>query len=126
MSNYPIKGKGAVGIAIGHFSLRGMVSIPLEPCDYNIIFDDGFSLQRVKVISCTYKNPSGVYSASIKTMGGNMPNMTSKKFDSLTCDLVFIVTDSLEMYSIPSKEIKSKCQISLNVYNNYKVKFNPE
>lgn len=117
-----IKGKGAVGIAISYFSLRGMVSIPLEPCDYNLIFDDGRGLQRIKVISCSFKSPYGVYVASIRTMGGNMPHQTSKTFDSSSCDIVFVVTEILEMFSIPSHDIKNKRQISLNVFADYQVK----
>lgn len=117
-----IKGKGAVGIAIAYFSLRGLVSIPLEPHEYNLIFDDNIKLQRVKVISCSYKTPYGVYAASIRNMGGNMPKQTCKSFDQNSCELVFIVTDELDMYCIPSIEITSKRQISLNVYDEYKVK----
>jgi hypothetical protein len=116
-----INGKGAVGVAIGFYALNGMVSLPLEPCNYNLIFDDGEHLKRIKVISCSYKTPHGVYSASIRMMGGNMPHQTIKKFDESSCDVVFIVTDELDMYAIPSCEIKSVRQISLNVYGKYKV-----
>lgn len=117
-----IKGKGSVGVAIAYFSLRGVVNIPLEPCDYNLIFDNGNKLQRVKVISCSFKSPYGVYTASIRTMGGNMPKQTTKEFDDKSCDLVFIVTDQLDLYCIPSSEITSKRQISLNVYQQFNVK----
>lgn len=117
-----IRGKGSVGIAIAYYSLRGTVSIPLEPCSYNLLFDDGRCVCKIKVISCSYKTPHGVYSASIRTMGGNMPHMKVKEFDPLSCDYVFIVTDELGMFSIPSSKIKSKRQISLNVYDEFKVK----
>lgn len=117
-----IKGKGAVGIAIAYASLRGMVNLPLEPCDYNLIFDDGINLFRVKVVSCSYKNPSGIYCASIRTMGGNMPKQTSKPFDKGVCDVVFVVTDMLDLFWIPSSKIESTKQISLSVYSTYEVK----
>lgn len=120
-----IKGKGAVGIAISYFSLRGMVSIPMEPCDYNLIFDDG-SLSRIKVISCSYQTKYGVFSASVRTSGGNQPNSQVKEFDCSSCDYVFIVTCLLDMYLIPSNEIQAKRQISLNVYEEYKVNLIPE
>ncbi len=124
MSEY-IKGKGAVGVAIAYFSLRGLVSIPTEPSEYNIIFDDTKSLYKVKVVSCSYKTKYGVYSASIKTSGGNQPNTSVKKFDKSVCDIVFIVTPEIEMYSIPSHDIDSGRQLSLNVYAEYKVNFIP-
>jgi PD-(D/E)XK endonuclease len=123
--NEIIKGKGSVGVAICYFSLRGMISIPLEPCDYNLIFDDGVDLYKIKVISCSFKTKYGIYSASIRTSGGNQPNTSVKKFDANSCDIVFVVTSELEMYSIPSSEITSKRQISLNVYDTYKVNFIP-
>ena len=116
-----IKGKGSVGIAIAYFSLRGMISIPLAPCEYNLIFDNSDEIYRVKVISCSCVNPQGNYTATIRTMGGNRPKQTLKQFDSSSCDIVFIVTDRLEMYRIPSHEIKSKRAITLNVYEQFRV-----
>jgi hypothetical protein len=118
-----IKGKGAVGLAIAFFSLRGMVSLPIVPCDYNLIYEADGKLHRIKVISCSYKSPYGVYNASIRNMGGNMPHQKVKEFDPESCEYVFIVNDELEMYNIPSSEINSKRQISLNTYAKYKVNF---
>ena len=111
-----IKGKGSVGIAISYYALKGIVSIPLEPCEYNLLFDDGEKIQRIKVISCSYKTKYGIYAASIKTSGGNQPN-THKK----SCDIVFIVTEGFDVYEIPSNKITSARQISLNVYNQFKI-----
>ena len=108
-------------MALAYFSLRGMVSVPLEPCSYNLIFDDGKKLNRINVISCSYKTQYGIYSACIRTMGGNVPHQNLKKFDSKGCDYVFIVTDELDLYNIPSNQITSKRQISLNSYQEYKV-----
>lgn len=116
-----IKGKGAVGIAIAYFSLRGMVSIPLEPCEYNLLFDDGIKINRVKVVSTSYKTSYGIYSASIRTMGGNMPKTEVKPFDQSSCEFIFIATNELDIYNIPSCEIKSTRQISLKTYNRFKV-----
>jgi hypothetical protein len=118
-----IKGKCAVGSAISFFSLRGMVSVPLEGSSYNLIYDDGISLLKIKVVSCSYKNANGVYTANIRSMGGNMPKMTTKLFEPDSCDYVFVLTENLEMYNIPSEEIKSARSISLNVYAQYRVNF---
>jgi hypothetical protein len=120
-----IKGKGSVGIAIAYYSLEGIISIPLEPCDYNLIYDDGVKLYKVKVISCSYKTKYGIFAASIRTSGGNQPSSSIKKFDQKSCDIVFIVTSEMDMYEIPAKEITSTRQISLNVYQHYKVSFIP-
>lgn len=119
--NDKIKGKGSVGVAISYYALRGMVSIPLQPCDYNLIFDNGEFLYKVKVISCSFKTKYGVFSASVKTSGGNQPNSSIKKFDKNSCDFVFVLTSEMDMYEIPSDEIQSKHQISLNIYSEFKV-----
>jgi hypothetical protein len=119
-----IRGKGAVGVAISYYSLQGTISIPLVSSDYNLIFDDGNKLYRIKVISCSYKAPSGLYAACIRTSGGNQPNTKVKKFDNTSCDIVFIVTDSFDVYVIPSGEISSSRQISLDDnYAGFKVMF---
>lgn len=121
-----IKGKGAVGVAISYYALRGIISIPLEPCSYNLLFDDGEEILRIKVISCSYKTKYGVYSAAIRTSGGNQPNTCVKKFDEKSCDIVCIVTELLDIYCIPSDMITSFRQISLDKYIGYKVKIIPD
>jgi len=115
-----IRGKGAVGIAISYYALRGMVSIPLSPCEYNLIFDDQKGLFRIKVVSCSYKTKYGVYSANIRSSGGNQPNTSIKKFDPASCDFIFVVTEQMDVYEIPSSDIHSARQISLNSYAPYK------
>ncbi len=120
-----IKGKGSVGIAISYYALRGMISIPIEPCDYNLIFDNKICLKKIKVISCSYKTKYGVYAASIKTSGGNQPNISVKLFNNSLCDIVFVVTPELDLYEIPSSQITSGRQISLNVYKEFKVSIIP-
>ena len=121
-----IKGKGAVGIAISFYAMRGMVSIPLEPCDYNLVYDNGKSLLKIKVISCSFKTKYGIYAASIRTSGGNQPSTYVKKFDQSSSDYVFIVTSELDMYEIPSTSIESTRQISLNKYSEFKVNLIPD
>ena len=123
--NDEIKGKGSVGIAISFYALRGMISIPLEPCEYNLIYDDGENLHKIKVISCSYKTKYGVFAASIRTSGGNQPNSQVKKFNQKSCDWVFIVTSEIDMYQIPANAIESTRQISLNKYQQFKVNLIP-
>jgi len=120
-----IKGKGAVGIAIAYFSLHGIVSIPTDHTEYNLIYDNGKKLSKIKVISCSFKTKFGVYSATIRTSGGNQPTTQVKKFDPRSCDMVFVVTADMEMYNIPSSDITSTRQISMKVYEPYRVTFIP-
>jgi hypothetical protein len=125
--NEQIKGKGAVGAAIAYYSLHGMVSIPLSPCDYNLVFEDETGkLNKIKVVSCSYKNKQGVFAVNIRSSGGNQPSTKIKTFDSKSCDFVFVLTSDLQMFSIPSDQIQSKRQICVSMYGDFKVEFIPE
>lgn len=117
--NEKIKGKGAVGVAISYYALQGMVSIPLVPCDYNLIYDDGSNLYKIKVVSCSHKTKYGVFAASVRTSGTSY----MKRFDQNSCDFVFILTSEMDIYEIPSDKIESGHQISLKTYSNYKISF---
>lgn len=123
--NLEIKGKGSVGVAVSYYALRGMVSLPMEPGDYNLIFDNAGDLFRIKVVSCSFKTKYGIYAACIRTSGGNQPNTSVKKFNPASCDAVFVVTADLDMYEIPSHEITSTRQISLSSYSRFKVSIIP-
>jgi hypothetical protein len=120
-----IEHKSSVGMAIAYYSLLGNVFLPLEPSDYNLIVDDGESLMRIKVISCSYKTKYGVYTACIRTCGGNQPKTSVKKFNPYSCEVVFIVTSDLQMFEIPSNKIEASRQISLEKFAEYKVNFIP-
>jgi hypothetical protein len=124
--NEDIRGKGAVGIAIAYYSLNGMVSLPLSPCDYNLVFDDSIGLRKIKVISSSYKKPSGSFAANIRSSGGNQSSTQVKKFDKDSCDYVFVLTSDFDMYSIPSQEIHSEREITLSQYTKFKVNIIPE
>jgi hypothetical protein len=125
--NEEIKGKGAVGVAIGYYSLKGMVSLPLSPCDYNLVFEDEYGkLCKIKVVSCSYRNPQGVFSVNIRSSGGNQPSTKVKTFDPNSCDFVFVLTSDYQMFSIPSQEIQSTRQICMSVYEEFRVYIIPE
>lgn len=66
--------------------------------------------------------PSGFSIVSLRTNGGNKSGNTSKNFDENECDLLFVMTNKAEFFSIPRKEITAVSTITLNEkYLPYKV-----
>ena len=118
------KKQGDIGMcyAMAYFSKMGYtVSIPItDSQDYDLIIDNG-NILKVQVKTTKFKY-NGVYCVNLKTCGGNRSGQTIKNFDLNTSDLLFILTDSNDIYVIPKSEIDSRTAICLsNKYARYKV-----
>lgn len=117
------QGDIGMGYAIAYFSKMGYtISIPItDSQDYDLIVDNG-TLLKVQVKTTKFKDDSGVYQVALRTCGGNRSGQNFKKFDSNSSDLLFILTDSGDMFLIPKDEIKNLTAINLGLkYNKYKV-----
>lgn len=118
------KGNAGLGIAIAYYSSNGYtVSIPLNDTqDYDLIVDKDNNLKRVQVKSTSCITKSGNYQVALKSCGGTKGNTYKRVID--TCiEEVFILTEKLDMYIIPIKELKNKSTLSIcDKYNIYKVK----
>ena len=118
------KGNAGLGIAIAYYSSNGYtVSIPLNDTqDYDLIVDKDNNLKRVQVKSTSCITKSGNYQVALKSCGGTKGNTYKRVID--TCiEEVFILTENLDMYIIPIKELKNKSTLSIcDKYNIYKVK----
>lgn len=120
------KKQGDIGMcyAMAYYSKMGWtISVPItDSQDYDLIIDTGSSLLRVQVKTTTQIAPSGASVVSLRTNGGNKSGNTSKNFDENQCDLLFVMTDKAEFFSIPRKEITSVSTITLSEkYLPYKV-----
>lgn len=113
-----------LGVAIGYFTSIGYtVGIPLtDSQDYDLIIDDGNHLGRVQVKTCSYKRKS--YEVNLSVKGGNRTSVGKlKKFDNTNCDYLFIVTEKLDKYLIPSQELVAKYNLVLGPkYKKYLIK----
>lgn len=113
------KKQGDIGMcyAIAYYSKLGWtISIPItDSQDYDLIIDTGANLLKVQVKTTKYKRNilSNVYSVSLKISGGNKSGSTIKTFDKNDCDLLFVLTDSGDCYSIPRNEITAVTSINL-------------
>jgi len=113
-----------LGMAICYFTNIGYtVGIPLtDSQDYDLIIDDGKSLKRVQVKTCSYKRRA--YEVNLSIKGGNRTSRGKiKRFDNTKCVFIFIVTETLEKYLIPSKELKARSNLVLGPkYKKYLLK----
>lgn len=118
------KGKASLGIAIGYFSVNGYtVSIPLNDTqDYDLIIEKDGILKTVQIKSTSCKTKYGIYQVSLKSCGGTRGE-TYKTVIDTNVDLLCIITDNIDIYLIPIKDIKNLSTINLcTKYNSYKVK----
>lgn len=117
------KGNSSLGIAIAYYSSNGYtVSIPLNDTqDYDLIVDKDNNLIKVQVKSSACKTKYGNYQVALKSCGGTKGN-TYKTVIETNVDEVFVLLENLEMYIIPTKEIKNKSTLNIcNKYNKYRV-----
>lgn len=121
------KKQGDIGMcyAIAYYSKLGYtVSIPVtDSQDYDIIVDTGNNLLKVQVKTTSCKSPHGIYQVALRTCGGNRSGSGKcKLFTDNSSDLLFVLTESGECYSIPTSEITTTTSINLGEkYLAYKV-----
>lgn len=120
------KGNSGLGIAIAYFASHGyIVSIPLNDTqDYDLVIDKNNILQRVQVKSTSCKTKYGTYQVALKSCGGTK-GKTYKTLINTNVDMLFIVTDRMDCFFIPVKDIKNKSTLNLcNKYIKFKVTIN--
>ena len=108
------KGNTGLGIAIAYFSSNGyIVSIPLNDTqDYDLIVDKNNKIEKVQVKSTSCKTKYGVYQVSLKSCGGTK-GKTYKTVINTNIDILFIITDNLDMFKISINVIKNKTTLNL-------------
>lgn len=118
------KGNTGLGIAIAYYTSNGYtVSIPLNDTqDYDLIVDKDNNLKKVQVKSTSCKTKYNSYQVSLKSCGGTK-GVTYKTVIDTKVDEIFIVTDYIDIYVIPTNEIENRGTINLcSKYQKYKVK----
>lgn len=111
------KKQGDIGMcyAIAYYSKLGWtISIPVtDSQDYDIIVDNGISLLKVQIKTTNQISKHGISLVALRTNGGNKSGNITKNFDINNCDLLFVMTNNAEFFSIPRKEITSTTNINL-------------
>lgn len=117
------KGNAGLGMAIAYFSGNGYtVSIPLNDTqDYDLVVEKDGILKTVQVKATGCKTKSGNYQVALKSCGGTK-GKTYKTVIETDVDIVFIITENLEMYKIPKDDIENKTTLNIcNKYYKYRV-----
>ncbi|MBQ2937745.1 MAG: hypothetical protein IJE05_02535 [Clostridia bacterium] len=113
------KGNTGLGMAIAYYTFNGyIVSIPLNDTqDYDLVVEKDNKLKRVQVKATSCKTKYGVYQVALKSCGGTL-GKTYKTVIDTNIEEVFIVTQDLDIYIIPKKEINNRS--TLNICSKYK------
>ena len=105
------KKQGDIGMcyAMAYYAKLGWtVSVPVtDSQDYDLIVDTGTKLLKVQVKTTAQVSEHGIYIVSLRTCGGNKSGHTAKTFDNNQSDLLFVLTDNGDCYSIPKSEISA-------------------
>lgn len=108
------KGNAGLALAIGYYGSNGyIVSIPLNDTqDYDLIVDKNGKLLKVQVKATGQRTPYGYSIASVSSSGG-ISNEIYKTVKDTEVDILFVVTELMELYEIPIEEVKSARSFSL-------------
>ena len=118
------KGRTSLGISIAYFSANGYtVSIPLNDTqDYDLVIEKDGILKTVQVKSTACKSKYGKYQVALKSCGGTK-GKTYKTLIDTKVDLLCVITDNINIYVIPVKNINNRSTLNLcEKYNKYRVK----
>lgn len=109
------QGDFGLGRAISFFAENGLtISVPLtDSQDYDLVVDVDGHLKKVQIKTSRYRNRKGMYTINLSIKGGNRSFNTVKMFDCSAVDYIFIVTDSNELYLIPTLGLSNKTSLSL-------------
>lgn len=117
-STYKSKqGNIGLGVAICYYTSKCIpISIPLNDTQgYDLIVDLNNELKKVQIKTTQHKSLNGNnYMVLLKNTGGSSGNYKTRFFDKNKCDILFVVTNSGDMYEIPTEQINVKNALTLN------------
>lgn len=118
------QGNIGIGAAISWFTIQGhTVSIPLtDSQDYDLVIDIDHKLKKIQVKTTRFKSRKH-YQVNLRVFGGNRSGKQKiKRLNKNTSDLVFVLTESADMYLIPTKHIYQLGSLTLNdTYKKWKL-----
>lgn len=118
------QGNFGLGMAIAYYTSKCIpILIPLNDTQKYDLAVDINGLKRVSVKSVQGKNKKGIfYEVQLKNSGGSSGKSKIRNFDNTSCDILFILTKSGDMYEIPTSEINVVSALTLTEqWDKYKV-----
>lgn len=92
-----------------------------DSAKYDLIIDVNSILYKVQVKTTTHKTVSGIYVAALKTCGGNRSFNTSRARDDSDYDILFVLADNGNCWSIPSNELPRTSVHLTSRFDKYKI-----
>lgn len=90
-----------------------IVSKPLvEDTSYDLLIDDRETIYRVQIKTCKYKGKTGGWDVGLTQKQGNTKRNTYKPREQGDYDILFVLTDDNQCWSIPAT-VLSKTSITL-------------
>ena len=118
------KAKGSIGEtrAIYEYTKKGYsISKPLADCVYDLVLDDGVSLKKVQC-KTTSQRKKNIYLCNLRVMGGNKSGNTVKKRQEDDYDILFVLADNGECWSIPVEKFNAKTALVMDSrFNDFKM-----
>lgn len=81
---------------------------------YDLIIDCNGQLKRVQVKTTRFKTKYGIYQVCLKTAGGNQSFATVHKRKDEDYDILFVLADNGDSWSIPVTEFEARTTLNLS------------
>ena len=91
----------------------GVCRTLFDSMKYDLIIDCNGQLKRVQVKTTRFKTKYGVYQVALKTTGGNQSCTTVHKRKDEDYDVLFVLADNGDSWSIPVTEFEAKTTLNL-------------
>lgn len=94
-----------------------------DSAKYELVIERDGEIQRVQVRTTTQKNRYGAPLVQLSTSGGNTKVHTKRLRQDEDYDILFVLTDDNDCWSIPTTAFTARCELTVNpvVYAQYKI-----
>ena len=92
-----------------------------DSAPYDLLIDDGVDIFKVQVRTTTYKVYKNTYQATLRVSGGNSSSNNVKKRIEGEYDLLFVLADNGDAWSIPAIELPFSSVNLSDKYEKYKI-----
>jgi hypothetical protein len=120
------KEQGFVGEAraIYEYTKLGyVVCKPFKDCDYDLIIEKNGKMERVQIKTTTQIPKEKYFVCNLRVLGGNQSFNTAKNRNPNSYDMLFVLAQNNECWSIPTNTFNALTTLTLDKrFESYKIK----
>ena len=120
------KEQGSVGEAraIYEYTKLGyVVCKPFKDCDYDLIIEKNGKMERVQIKTTTQIPKEKYFVCNLRVLGGNQSFNTAKNRNPNSYDVLFVLAQNNECWSIPTNTFNALTTLTLDKrFESYKIK----